>query len=115
MRRHQIISGVGVSVVGLIMPCLTLTLTSMDAVLAIGYLWGTILLPFTAYLGYICGKYIRKMWCYPLIYSASLLGILLCIGHFSAGNILIFAGSSLLCIALMLFWGWFYKDLTKTE
>ena len=75
MKQHRIGAAVGILLLGLLIPLLMSLLHTAKAVLILGYLWGITVFPFTIYLGIICGKYIRKMWFYPLVYGAALLGV----------------------------------------
>ncbi len=75
MKQHRIGAAVGILLLGLLIPLLMSLFHTAKAVLILGYLWGITVFPFTIYLGIICGKYIRKMWFYPLVYGAALLGV----------------------------------------
>ena len=75
MKEHKIGAAVGILVLGLAIPLLMSLFHSAKAMLILGYLWGITVFPFTIYLGVISGKYFRKMWFYPLLYAAALLGI----------------------------------------
>ena len=75
MKQHRIGAAVGILLLGLAIPLLMSLFHSAKAMLILGYLWGITVFPFTIYLGIICGKYIRKMWFYPLVYAAALLGV----------------------------------------
>ena len=75
MKEHKIGAAVGIALLGCVMPLVMTVLPTAKAALIIGYLWGITVFPFTIYLGIICGKYFRKMWFYPLLYAAALLGV----------------------------------------
>ena len=75
MKEHKIGAAVGILLLGLTIPLLMSLFHTAKAMLILGYLWGITVFPFTIYLGIICGKYIRKMWFYPLAYAAALLGV----------------------------------------
>ena len=75
MKEHRIGAAVGIVMLGIVMPLVMTILPTAKAALIIGYLWGITVFPFTIYLGVICGKYFRKMWYYPIVYSAGLLGV----------------------------------------
>ena len=104
MKQHRIGAAVGILVLGFAIPLLMSLFQSAKALLILGYLWGITVFPFTIYLGVICGKYIRKMWFYPPVYAAALLGVHL----FSNGGRLdtesagLLIGMSAVSICLML-------------
>ena len=75
MKQHRIGAAVGILLLGLLIPLLMSLFQTAKALLALGYLWGITVFPFTIYLGVICGKYFRNMWFYPLLYAAALLGV----------------------------------------
>ena len=75
MKQHRIGAAVGILLLGCVMPLLMSVFHTAKAALVIGYLWGITVFPFTIYLGVICGKYFRKMWFYPLLYTTGLLGV----------------------------------------
>ena len=75
MKEHRIGAAVGIALLGCAMPLIMTVLPTAKAALIIGYLWGITVFPFTIYLGVISGKYFRKMWFYPPLYAAALLGV----------------------------------------
>lgn len=75
MKEHRIGAAVGIVLLGCVMPLTMTVLPTAKAALIIGYLWGITVFPFTIYLGVISGKFFRKMWFYPLLYTAALLGV----------------------------------------
>ena len=104
MKEHRIGAAVGIVLLGCVMPLVMTVLPTAKAALIIGYLWGITVFPFTIYLGIICGKYFRKMWFYPLLYAAALLGVHI----FSNGGSMnmekagLLIGMSLVSLCLML-------------
>lgn len=105
MKEHRIGAAVGIALLGCVMPLAMTVLPTAKAALIIGYLWGITVFPFTIYLGIICGKYFRKMWFYPLLYAAALLGVHIC-GNGGSMNmekagLLIGMGAVSLCLMLL--------------
>ena len=105
MKEHRIGAAVGIALLGLLLPLLMSLFHTAKAVLILGYLWGITVFPFTIYLGIICGKYFRKMWFYPLLYAAALLGVHIC-GNggrldMEKAGLLIGMGAVSLCLMLL--------------
>jgi hypothetical protein len=113
MKKHQIISAIGVALLGFAIPYFFITSFSFDVFVCAFSLWMLITIPFVMYLGYICGKYFCKMCCYPLIYGALLIGVLFVDDYYLTNLIGIFGGIAVIAIASMLFWAWFYKAPPK--
>ena len=117
MKEHRIGSAVGILLLGCVMPLLMSVFQTAKAALIIGYLWGITVFPFTIYLGYICGKFFRKMWYYPLIYSAGLLGVHIYSngGHVNMESAGLLIGMAAVSTVSMLFWALVRKKPPKTE